>query len=400
MTRVLVLTRYGRLGASSRQRFFLYLDELEAAGISADVCPFLGDDYVRAVHSGRAISIFAIIRSYAARLMVLLQTRRYDSLWIEKEALPWIPAWVELTLSKMIGTRIVVDYDDAIFHAYDQHRSRFVRWLLGCKIARIMSNADLVIVGNAYLGRHAKAAGARTIAEIPTVVDLRHYPERRAVPAGHDGRFTLGWVGSSLTSSYLEMLRPALAELMARLPFRIILVGAAPTALAGFPVERVAWSPETEAAELARFNVGLMPLPDMPWERGKCGYKLIQYMASSLPVVASPVGANREIVVPGETGFLAATDADWISSLFRLSEDPELRRRMGAAGRRRASEHYSSQATASRIIDVFHDLQVPSSRRAKSRVTVPELPVGAVTTGGRAEVPRLGEMCQRPPPAR
>ena len=247
--------------------------------------------------------------------------------------LPWIPARVQLALSKMTGTRIVVGYDEATFHAYDQRRNGFVRRLLGCKTHRVMSNADLVIVGDAYLGRRAKAADARTIAEIPTVADLRHYPDYRSASAPHDGWFTLGWIGSSLTSSYLEMLRPALAELMARLPFRTILVGAAPTARAGFPVERIAWSLEPEAPGLARFDIGLMPLPDGAWERGKCGYKLIQNMASSLPMVASPVGANREIVVPGETGFLAETDADWVTSLFRLFQDPGLRHRMGAAGR-------------------------------------------------------------------
>ena len=149
-----------------------------------------------------------------------------------------------------------------------------------------------------------------------------------------------------MTTAYLEQLRPALRELAAQISFRVILIGAAPGSLPGLPVEHVVWSPETEAAELARCDVGLMPLPDLPWERGKCGYKLIQYMASALPVVASPVGANREIVVPGETGFLAETDADWIASLSRLAQDPELRRRMGAAGRRRVTEHYSLEVAA------------------------------------------------------
>jgi glycosyltransferase involved in cell wall biosynthesis len=359
--RVLFLTRYGRLGASSRQRCFLYLEALNAAGIDGDLCPLLGDDYVRRLHSGLTTGITSILRAYARRLMLLLQARRYDLLWIEKEALPWLPAWAELALFRIAGTRIVVDYDDAVFHTYDQHRNGIVRTLLSLKIDRIMSAADLVIVGNAYLGLRAKAAGAHAIAEMPTVVDLKCYPERRSAPARRQEPFTVGWIGSSLTSSYLEMLRPALAELARRLPLRVILVGAAEAALRGLPVERVTWSLETEATELVHFDVGLMPLPDRPWERGKCGYKLIQYMASALPVVASPVGINREIVISGETGFLAETDADWLTSLSRLYHEPKLRQRMGAAGRRRVGANYSLAVTAPRMTDLFQRLGISSA---------------------------------------
>jgi glycosyltransferase involved in cell wall biosynthesis len=358
--RVLFLTRYGRLGASSRQRCFLYIEALKEAGIESDVCPFLGDEYVRRLHSGCPVSIAAVLRAYIDRLRVLLRTRGYDLLWIEKEALPWLPPWLELALVKMAGTTIVADYDDAVFHAYDQHRNRLVRRLLGSKIDRVMSAADLVIAGNSYLGGRAKAAGARAIAEIPTVVDLRLYPAGRTQSCRHEP-FTIGWIGSSLTSSYLERLRPPLAELASRLPLRVILVGAARGTLDGFPVEHVAWSPETEAAALTRFDVGVMPLPDMPWERGKCGYKLIQYMASSLPVVTSPVGANREIVVPGETGFLSETDAEWVSSLFRLAQNGELRRRMGAAGRRRVEANYCLTVTAPTLIGLFRGLGCSSA---------------------------------------
>jgi glycosyltransferase involved in cell wall biosynthesis len=279
--------------------------------------------------------------------------------WIEKEALPWLPAGIELALLRLAGAAIVVDYDDAVFHRYDQHRNPLVRWVLRDKIDRVMRVADRVTVGNAYVGDRAKAAGARSVAEIPTVVDLRRYPERRSTPARRDGPFTIGWIGSPATSAYLDRLHPVLTELAARQPLRIILIGAASGTLAGLPVEHVAWSPETEAAELARCDAGVMPLSDLPWERGKCGYKLIQYMASALPVVASPVGANRDIVVPGETGFLADTDVDWIASLARLAQDRELRHRLGAAGRRRAKERYSLEATAPRMIELLHDAVAP-----------------------------------------
>jgi glycosyltransferase involved in cell wall biosynthesis len=361
--RILFLTRYDRLGASSRQRCYAYLDSLRAAGIEAHVSPFLSDDYVRRLNSGRTISLAAVFRAYTGRLFSLLWSHRYDLLWIEKEALPWIPAWAEFTVLRLAARRIIIDYDDAIFHRYDQHPSGIVRRLLGRKIDRVMAAADLVTVGNRYLGLRAKGASAREIAEIPTVIDLRCYPDRRAASVRDCGTFTLGWIGSPLTSTYLEWLKPVFRELASRIPFRIVLVGASPTALAGLPVEHVAWSVETEATQLARFDVGLMPLPDLPWERGKCGYKLIQYMASSLPVVASPVGANHDIVVPGETGFLAATRADWVSALLQLAQDPALRHSMGAAGRRRAEQRYSLQVRAPEFIDLFYGLAAPGSRQ-------------------------------------
>lgn len=276
-------------------------------------------------------------------------------MWIEKEALPWLPAAIEIGFFRIAGVPIVLDYDDAIFHAYDRHRNPLVRALLGAKIDRVMQAADLVSVGNPYLGARARAAGARRIAELPTVVDLRHYPTDPRRPSA-DEPLTIGWIGSPITSPYLERLRPALAALAARIPVRLLLIGAAPTALAGFPVERVAWSEASETAEIARCDVGVMPLPDLPWERGKCGYKLIQFMAASLPVVASPVGVNRDIIIAGETGFLAERDADWVEALTHLQRDPDLRRRMGAAGRRRVEESYSLAAVAPRFADLLRRL--------------------------------------------
>jgi glycosyltransferase involved in cell wall biosynthesis len=369
--RVLFLTRYGRLGASSRQRCYLYLDKLRAAGIRPDVHPFLDDAYVFNLHAGRPTSLPLILGSYAARLMVLLKARGYDLLWIEKEALPWVPAWAELALLRMIGGKIVVDYDDAVFHAYDRHRHRLVRKFLGSKIDRIMAIADLVTVGNSYLGLRGKSAGACAVAELPTVVDLRDYPDPPAAPRDSERPFTLGWIGSPLTSTYLEPLRPALLELTARLSLKIVLIGAAAGALAGLPVERVAWSEDTEAAALARCDVGIMPLPDLPWERGKCGYKLIQYMACALPIVASPVGINRDIVTHGENGFLAETTSDWVSSLFRLASEPELRRSMGIAGRRRAEANYSLDAVAPKLIELLYSVATerPSRRGLQSSAT-------------------------------
>ncbi|MGH7039618.1 MAG: glycosyltransferase [Stellaceae bacterium] len=344
------MTRYGRLGASSRQRCLIYRDALRAAGIAAEIHPFLSDAYLCARYDGRPVSPAAILRSYGARLRALLRLSRYDLVWIEKEALPWLPAAIEIGFFRTAGTRVVVDYDDAVFHTYDRHRNILVRALLGAKIDRVMKAADLVIAGNAYLADRARAAGARHIAELPTVVDLRRYSPTLPCRKGGSAALTIGWIGSPLTSAYLDLLRPALIKLMAQIPLRLLLVGAAPTALAGFPVERVAWSAESEAAEIARCDVGVMPLPDQPFERGKCGYKLIQFMAGARPVVASPVGANCTLIIPGKTGFLAEEEAEWVAALARLYHDPDLRGRMGQAGRRRVEDSYALAVAAPRLV--------------------------------------------------
>ncbi len=367
--RVLFLTRYDRRGASSRQRCLIYLEALRQAGIAADVRPFLSDSYIDALYRGLPVSLAEILRSYLARLRALALLSRYSLVWIEKEALPWMPAGIEIVLLKLAGVPVVVDYDDATFHAYDRHRNPLVRRILGAKIDRVMRTADLVIVGNAYLGAHAEAAGADMVSELPTVVDLRRYPlvSRWEDRLGTDGEaLTIGWIGSPLNSPYLDLLRPALAELSARIPLRLLLIGAAPTALCGVPVERLPWSADSEAADIARCDVGVMPLPDAPWERGKCGYKLIQFMAASLPVVASPVGVNRDIVVPGETGFLAANDADWVSALTRLHRDPKLRRRMGEAGRRRVEQLYSLHVTAPRFVGLLRQFAATRTREMRA----------------------------------
>lgn len=287
-------------------------------------------------------------------------------MWIEKEALPWLPAAIELGLFRMAGARIVVDCDDAVFHTYDRHRNVLVRLLLGAKIDHIMKAADLVIAGNAYLADRARAAGARQIADLPTVVDLRRYPLTPPSREESGAALTIGWIGSPLTSAYLDLLRPALSKLMAQIPLRLRLIGAAPAALAGFPVERVAWSAESEATEIARCDVGVMPLPDRPFERGKCGYKLIQFMAASRPVVASPVGANCAIVIPGETGFLAERDADWVAALTRLYHDPDLRRRMGQAGRRQVEESYALAVAAPRLVALLRGAAFAEPAKARA----------------------------------
>lgn len=344
-----MLPRYGVLGASSRLRMMQYVPALQAAGIEVEVSPLLDDDYVRGLYEG-SVSITAVGRSYLRRLRLKRSMGRFDAVWLEKEAWPWLPDWLELPLLGR-STRLVVDYDDAVFHRYDAHRSTLVRALLGRKISRVMRRADLVTAGNAYLADYALAAGSGCVVKVPTVIDLERYPADAAVR--NEAPVVVGWIGSPSTADYLHQVSAALAPLQAGGRIRCVAVGARPDQLVRTPFQAEEWREDTEVMQLRRFDIGIMPLPDAPWERGKCGYKLIQYMACGLPVVASPVGVNRELVGEGVNGFLAEDHAQWVGAISALVDSAELRRSMGAEGRRRVEQTYCVQAQTSRLVKMM-----------------------------------------------
>ncbi len=344
--KLLALPRYGRLGASSRLRIYQYLPWLRQAGIDVHVQALLDDRYVRALYARRRAPL-AVSSGYFGRVSRLLGARRFDAVLLEKEALPWLPAAIELRLLPK-HVPLVIDYDDAVFHQYDQHPRSLVRHLLGDKLDRLMQRASLVTVGSGYLGERAIAAGCQRVERVPTVIDLERYPK---VPCtGNAGaEIVIGWSGSPSTASYLQQVSEPLARLCQRHRVRCVAIGARPDQLQGTPFTAVEWREDTEVASLNGLDIGIMPLPDAPWERGKCGYKLIQYMACSLPVVASPVGVNVEIVHPGQNGFLADTPDEWMSHLEQLIMDADLRARMGAVGRKNVEAYYCVQVQGPRL---------------------------------------------------
>src|SRR3954468_13014670 len=188
MTDVLLLTRYERLGASSRIRFLQFLPELERQGFSFDVQPLLDNNYVSSLYGGPPVGAGNILRSYARRFGALRRRMRYDLIWLEKEALPWLPTWMEI--ARLQGVPYVVDYDDAWFHRYENHWSSP---LLGHKIDAVMRVAHTVVAGNDYLARRARQAGARAVEILPTAIDLARY---RDLPAtARDDGVVVGWIG-------------------------------------------------------------------------------------------------------------------------------------------------------------------------------------------------------------
>lgn len=334
--RILILTRYTRLGASSRMRFFQFVPKFEEAGISCDVHALLNDRYLEELYGPGPVSKINLLKCYLGMFRRLLTAGRYGLVLIEKEIFPFFPPLAEWWLS-FRKIPYITDYDDAIFHNYDLHPRFVVRFLLGKKIAFIMRRSASVICGNGYLEAYGRRAGAASVKVIPTVIDPYRY---RARGAGGDNPPIIGWIGSPSSLKYVQRLKPVLERLAARHAVELHLVGAGK----GIGLERekvLPWSEAAEAGLIAAFDIGIMPLEDSPWEKGKCGYKLIQYMGCSLPVIGSPVGVNESIILEGINGFKPSDDDGWERALECLLGDGALRREMGARGREIVLDAYS-----------------------------------------------------------
>jgi glycosyltransferase involved in cell wall biosynthesis len=350
--KILVLSNYGDLGSSSRVRFYQYLPYLEQNDIKVTVAPFLENGYVRGIYNGGRRYMKYVLKAYLRRLWCFSKRHQFDLLWVEKEFLPWFPGWIERFAASFLGIPYVVDYDDAVFHRYDRHPIASVRRLLGTKIDNIMRKASVVVAGNDYLRSRALKAGAKRVELLPSCIDIERYKAPFSTPARG---FTVGWIGTPLTAEYLNTIYPALSEVCKGSDVRVMLIGAGQFRMDGFPFQVMEWSEEREVSDIKEFDVGIMPLPDEPWTRGKCGYKLIQYMACAKPVVASPVGINKEIVEHGVNGMLAENTADWVNALMQLRRDSGLREELGKSGRSKVEREYCIQATAPRLLSLLRD---------------------------------------------
>jgi len=348
--RVVFFTKYTRAGASSRYRSFQYAPALAALGIEAVFEPLFDDDYLLQKYASGRVNLGRVVLALLHRVIKVFAVPRGATVVVEYELLPWFPAWPERWLHWR-GVRVLMDYDDALFHQYDAHPSFLVRAMLGRKIATVMQLAQTVIAGNDYLATYARQAGASRVVVIPTVVDISLYAAS-LVPLATK-KFTIGWIGSPSTARYLLAVAPVLAKVCAKGEAVVRLIGAGKIELPGVPVESVAWSEATEVDEISRFDVGIMPLPDEPWARGKCGFKLIQYMACEVPVIASPVGVNQTLVEHDKNGLLADSLADWEQSLLGMMQDLEYRKRMGRQGRRKVQQAYDVNVTAPKLAELL-----------------------------------------------
>jgi glycosyltransferase involved in cell wall biosynthesis len=262
-----------------------------------------------------------------------------------------------LSLLRRAAPLLIFDFDDAVF-LRDSYAARGCQSLRRIQaFAALMETADLVVAGNAYLAEQATRWTAPSrVQVIPTCIDPARYPL-----AGHQstGAAELVWIGSSSTLRGIEQIAPLLEQVGRRCPgVHLKLICDRFIQLRNLPIVPCRWSAEEEAEALAGADIGISWIPDDSWSRGKCGLKILQYMAAGLPVVANPVGVQAELITHGQTGFLASTTSEWEEAIGRLAADPELRRRLGLAGRQRVEQDFSVSAGAARWNALLHKAQL------------------------------------------
>lgn len=346
--KILVLAKYSRKAAAFRYRIEQYLPYLAAAGIECEVSSLFDDAYLRErMETGRRSPVRAL-RAFASRLAAVARAPRYDAVLLYSEAFPYLPAWMERYLS-LRGVPFVYDCDDAFFHQYDRHPSAIVRALLGGKIRTVMARAANVLAGNAYLREYALRANPNvTIA--PTAIDLKRYSPRATAKAQGEP-FVIGWIGSPSTAVYLNTVKEPLRRFFESKPNAVVrLVGSGPVEMPGVPLEILEWREDLEIEHIRSFDVGLMPLDGSAWSQGKCGFKIIQCFGCAVPVIASPVGVNAELVREGETGFAASTPDEWLAAFQSAYTDRSRLPSLGARGRELVAATYSIDAVAPRIV--------------------------------------------------
>lgn len=359
--KILYLTKYTRMAGSSRMRSFQYFPFLEKAGCEITVKPFFDEAYLKDFYAGKK-NISAVLKSYIRRFWVLFCAFKYDKIVVEKEIFPFLPAFAELLLN-LFGRKYIVDYDDAIFHNYDKNSNPIIKKFLGNKIAKVMKYSSVVVAGNAYLAQYAKKSGAKKIEIIPTVIDLERYAAN-PLPLFRDGErsateekktFIIGWIGTKTTfEKHLLPCKNWIKHLQIKHPeIHFHIIGITEDMDLGENVKYISWTEETEVSEILKMDVGIMPLQDSDWEKGKCAYKLIQYAACGIPGIASDVGMNREVCIDGKTGFIANNEEEWMEKLLFLKNNPKKRTEMGKNARALVEEKYCIQVTAGKWIKII-----------------------------------------------
>jgi glycosyltransferase involved in cell wall biosynthesis len=328
-----------------RFRFEQYLDFLSAHGFETTFSPLLRPDDYSAVYRAGSHFRKALIagRGVLRRLADLARISHFDAIVIQREALQLGTTLFERAFGRS-GARLLFDFDDATWIRHSSNANKGVAWLKRPrKTAKIIGLCDMVFAGNSYLGDYARRFN-ENVKIVPTTIDTGLYVRK---PAQRDeSRICVGWSGSVTTMEHFERAVPILCALRDRLGssvyFKVVGDGSYQNDELG--IRGVAWSAETEVEELSEIDIGIMPLPDDDWSRGKCGLKGLQYMALETPTVMSPVGVNSEIIEDGRNGYLASSTDEWVARLSALVESRPLRERLGRAARATVVERYSVEA--------------------------------------------------------
>ena len=309
-----------------------------------------------------------VTRGLGRRLSLVRKVKDYDLVYILREAALLGPPVFERLIAQS-GVPMVFDFDDAIFVSYRSPSNGYLSYLkFASKTKTICRIASHVMVGNPFLADYARQVNDR-VTVIPTTIDTEKYrvPERRE----KSGPPVIGWTGSYSTVQHLDTMRGALKRLAEKESFRLRVIGTPAYECPPVDVEAMPWRAETELEDLSEIDIGMMPLPDNRWSKGKCGLKALQFMAIGIPTICSPVGVNTDIIHDDQNGFIAATEDEWVEKLTRLLRSAELRQRLGHAGRVTVEEKYSAITQTPRVYEIFksvlRDVSVSADAVMQSR---------------------------------
>ncbi len=353
--RVLLIVHHrANRSPGQRFRFEQYLELLEAEGYQFVWSPLMSawadrTYYAKGKYLGK---VWVLLIGFIKRLRDLFRARRFDVIYVFREAYFTGTSFFERRLAAS-GRPVIFDFDDAIFLEHITAETKKYRWLKNPKKTdRIVRGASLVTVGNDYLAEYARKFNENVVV-IPTTVDTEyHMPGPLHSP---NEPVCIGWTGSFSTLANIESLLEPLSQLKTELGDRIHfqIIADRERYYPQIDTHTVLWSPDREISDLQEMDLGLMPLPDDSWTRGKCGFKAIQYMALGIPAIVSPIGVNKEIITHGTEGFWAQNDLEWQSLIRTLVLDSSTRVRMGAAGRQKAIEYYSVKANTEKYRKAF-----------------------------------------------
>jgi glycosyltransferase involved in cell wall biosynthesis len=342
---------------SQRFRFEQYFEILRSNGYEFKVQSFLDvRNWKIFFKSGNGFrKLLCLITGYGRRLKSLFTAWRYDYIFIHREATPLGPPVIEWILAKVLRSKLIYDFDDAIWMTDRKHEPFYLRLLKWrSKVKQICSWSYRVSCGNSYLAAYASQYNARVVYN-PTTIDTEHWHNPELYPIRKNKyNITIGWTGSHTTLKYLNTAEPVLQRIAKNFPtvqFLVIADRAPELALSGLTF--IPWDSQTEVQDLLLLDIGIMPLPDDEWAKGKCGFKALQYMALKIPAVVSPVGVNSTIIDHNSNGFLADSQESWYQHLSLLITDEALRRAIGNAARQKVIDQYSVLSNASNFLSLF-----------------------------------------------
>jgi glycosyltransferase involved in cell wall biosynthesis len=341
-----------------------------------DLKPFIGSLLMQRLHQpGSFVSKASLmIEALLRRAVDVSRSRQYDAIVVHRAASLAGPAILERLIG-ILRRPMIFDFDDAIYLLDTSSANRRFGWLkFPGKTAAICRLSDHVVAGSNHLAEFARQHN-QCVTVVPTSIDTERY--RPVNKSRNGGPVVIGWTGSSTSQNHLEMFADVLRELTARRKVEIRVQSNRKPELGGVPFLWRPWSPETEVEELSHFDIGIKPMPDDEWSRGKCPMKEIQYMSMAIPTVCSAVGASREVIQHGRNGFLASTKQEWLGVLETLIDNEGLRRELGAAGRRTVEEQFSARKCAGLFTEVIRSTVEAFDTRQKRRSGGPAIGVGA-----------------------